>query len=251
MIIALLWAFNLEAATPQPKKQSKNPKPLAGLVLVLDPGHGGKDPGSHGVFKSQNVFEALYTFDQADRIRYFAEQRGAKVYMTITGDEVTSYRNWPASKIFENTKDGYFTLDDTQVVAGKSGLNKRVEFANGIARKNRGKKVVFLAIHFDSASKAATGAFVITPHNYKPAIADFMVGSLNGLAASVPLRTAGKGGEKNLQILRDGNSIRQKVLIELGNFQNEKDNWRIRDYQTRNKFAIRIVEGLQKYAVKK
>lgn len=38
-----------------PAKPKPVPKSLAGLVLILDPGHGGEDPGAHGVFRGENV----------------------------------------------------------------------------------------------------------------------------------------------------------------------------------------------------
>ena len=251
-MMALLGTIVAQAATPaKPKKSVVNPKPLAGLVLVLDAGHGGRDSGSSGVFEGQEVFEAPYTFDQADRIRYFAEQRGATVYMVVAGKAVKNYRNRPANEILEYTTDARFTLDGSRVVSGKIGLRKRVAFANQIDEANPGKKIVFLSIHFDSTKVKNSGAFVIVPHDYKPKIADLMVEALDGLAAKGPIRVAGENGEKWVHVLRDVNTIHEKVLIELGNFQNVRDNWRIRDYSTRNKFAIRIVDGLQKFCTAK
>ncbi len=230
-----------------PANSKSAPKPLAGLVLILDPGHGGEDPGAHGVFRGENVYEAPYTFDQAARVKYFAEARGAKVYTTVTCREIGGHRNWPAWRIFEMEKDCRFTLDGSRAKAGRSGLNKRVRFANQIAKKHQGQRVIFLSLHFDIAGEDSQGAFVIVPKEYRPMVIQCLVGSLNGLASSTPLRVAGRNGQKNIHVLRGQNAVREKILIELGNFRNEHDNYVIRNYETRNRFAIRIADALQRY----
>lgn len=167
--------------------------------------------------------------------------------MTVACKEVGGHQNWPAGQILEWRKNCRFTLDGSQVVAGKRGLNKRVQFANQIAKKHRGQKVVFLSLHFDIAGEDSQGAFVIVPKEYKPTIAQCMVNSLNGLASTTSLRPAGRNGQKNIHVLREQNAMREKILIELGNFRNERDNYVIRNYETRNRFAIRITDALQRY----
>lgn len=57
-------------------------KGLKGKVIVLDPGHGGKDPGSHG---DRNNEKDL-TLATAKKVKAKLEAVGAKVVMTRTGD---------------------------------------------------------------------------------------------------------------------------------------------------------------------
>ncbi|MBN2683772.1 MAG: N-acetylmuramoyl-L-alanine amidase [Pontiellaceae bacterium] len=52
-------------------------------VIVLDPGHGGKDPGTSGPSKVQ---EKTVVLDIAKRAQKLLESRGFKVYLTRTGD---------------------------------------------------------------------------------------------------------------------------------------------------------------------
>ncbi len=55
---------------------------LAGKVIVLDPGHGGKDPGAAG----DTTKEKDLTLSTAKKLKTKLEAAGATVYMTRTGD---------------------------------------------------------------------------------------------------------------------------------------------------------------------
>lgn len=56
--------------------------PLAGRIIVLDPGHGGKDPGA----VSSNAVEKKIVFNTASKLQKKLEAAGAIVKMTRTGD---------------------------------------------------------------------------------------------------------------------------------------------------------------------
>lgn len=66
------------------------PMPLAGKVIVLDPGHGGPDGGAVGRDKTN---EKVITLEVAEKVRDYLEQAGAVVYLTrevdtdLAGDE--------------------------------------------------------------------------------------------------------------------------------------------------------------------
>ncbi|HHV78205.1 MAG TPA: hypothetical protein GXX40_01085 [Firmicutes bacterium] len=58
-------------------------KPLAGITIVIDPGHGGVDPGAYGVYGTR---EADLSLAVALKLRELLTSGGAKVVMTRTGD---------------------------------------------------------------------------------------------------------------------------------------------------------------------
>lgn len=62
-----------------------NNKPLAlsSAVVMLDPGHGGKQPGAVGV---GGILEKNINLSIATKVRSILESKGIKVYMTRTGD---------------------------------------------------------------------------------------------------------------------------------------------------------------------
>lgn len=62
----------------------ENPeRPLEGLVICLDPGHGGKESGALG---PSGITEAEINFAITDKLRKILEGEGARVYMTRTKD---------------------------------------------------------------------------------------------------------------------------------------------------------------------
>ena len=81
-------------------------------IVVLDPGHGGEDPGTKSVVG--NHFEKDYTLDWARRLRPLLETQGWKVYLTRTNDVRLS-------------------------------LNDRVDFADRVGA------ILFISLHFNSA----------------------------------------------------------------------------------------------------
>ncbi|MCM1544318.1 MAG: N-acetylmuramoyl-L-alanine amidase [Ruminococcus sp.] len=74
------------------------PKSISGSVVVLDPGHGGKDPGALGY--SNWLEEADVNFSAAVMVKNELERRGATVYMTRYDD---SYVSLEERKAFART----------------------------------------------------------------------------------------------------------------------------------------------------
>ena len=58
------------------------------LTIVIDPGHGGRDPGAN----VGNILEKEINLDIAKRIKTYLENRGYKVHLTRTTD--TNLVNW-------------------------------------------------------------------------------------------------------------------------------------------------------------
>lgn len=96
-------------------------------TIVLDPGHGGKDPGKQNLGLGLN--EKTLTFDVVKRIKSDLEEAGYRVLVT-------------------RAKDNFVELDD------------RADFAN------RNKADLFVSIHFNAADdKSVTGVetYCLTP----------------------------------------------------------------------------------------
>ncbi len=232
-------------------QQKVAPKPLAGWVVILDPGHGGKDPGANGAFEGKEVYEAAYTYDVALRVKRMATAKGATVFMTIT-DGVRE-NNASAQEIFPFNHSARFALDKTAVVAGTTGLPKRLRYGNIINQKYPKSNVAWMSIHLDKLGTNTDihGVRIITPVkllNLRLAKAlEKSFGDAHRLRADDPVVASGDKdhGLRRLFVLTGLNQTRQKVLIELGNFNNQSDLWRIRAFNVRDAWATAIVRALE------
>lgn len=74
-IIALLISLGAKFDVP-------NTFPLVGKLIIIDPGHGGKDPGS--IYKEE--YEKEYNLDFAFYLKRSLENLGSTVIMTRAGD---------------------------------------------------------------------------------------------------------------------------------------------------------------------
>jgi len=62
---------------------SRSTGPLRGKTIVLDPGHGGQEPGALSPWGDK---EKNFTLPIASKVRYYLESQGANVIMTRYGD---------------------------------------------------------------------------------------------------------------------------------------------------------------------
>lgn len=139
---------------------------LAGVRVVIDAGHGGRDTGTlhHG------VWESTYVYDVASRLRrVLLETTRAEVVMmtreTGLGWEIPDRDRLPDRKTRVLLTDPPYTLKDPT-----AGVNLRWYLANAILRRPGpgGKpippeKTVFLSLHADSLHPSVRGAMAYVP----------------------------------------------------------------------------------------
>ncbi|UOQ47334.1 N-acetylmuramoyl-L-alanine amidase [Gracilibacillus caseinilyticus] len=86
-----------------PVVTTNSSKDLSGKIIVLDPGHGGRDVGAIGV---SGAYESHYTLRTALIIQELLEQYGAKVYLTREQDRYvplssrTTFANLKKADVF-------------------------------------------------------------------------------------------------------------------------------------------------------
>ena len=140
---------------------------LAGIVVILDPGHGGVDIGT----RQNGVWEDDVVYDVAVRLRQkLLERTGARVHITLRD---RSQKVQP--------HDGKFTrIDRDEIVLSHPphsptdsasravGVNLRAFIANSIYRDHHrngidDEQIVFLSIHADALHRSVRGAMVYVP----------------------------------------------------------------------------------------
>jgi len=140
---------------------------LRGVVVILDPGHGGMDPGT----MNHAVWEHDYVFDVASRLRRELESHtGAKVFLTLDdpGKESVPSRG---DALESNRKRSVLTTPPFLAEEGGEtavAVNLRWYLANSVFRRlvKSGvdpDKIVFLSLHADARHPSLRGAMVYVP----------------------------------------------------------------------------------------
>jgi N-acetylmuramoyl-L-alanine amidase len=140
---------------------------LSGVVVIVDPGHGGLDPGT----MNHSVWEHDYVFDVASRLkRELTTHTAAKVVLTL--DE-PSKESVPSSGDLLVVNHRRSVLTTPPFLAEDSGetsvaVNLRWYLANSIYRRfvKSGvspDRIVFLSLHADARHPSLRGAMVYVP----------------------------------------------------------------------------------------
>ena len=124
---------------------------LKGVVVVIDPGHGGVDPGA----KWQCLYEDEVVYDIASRLKEILETRSAaKVYMTVL-DESQQYVPVAVRNFTHDTDEFVQVTPRYHIADNVRSVELRYALANHIMRKELKagtpeEKMVFISIHVDS-----------------------------------------------------------------------------------------------------
>jgi len=157
-------AMERELAAHPPTKATRG---LEGVVVILDPGHGGMDPGT----MNHALWEHDYVFDVAIRLRRELEtETAAKVFLTLDspGKASTPSRG---DALEPNRKRAVLTTPPFLAEdSGESSIavNLRWYLANSLFRKlvksgTDPDKIVFLSLHADARHASLRGAMVYVP----------------------------------------------------------------------------------------
>ncbi|RJP14300.1 MAG: N-acetylmuramoyl-L-alanine amidase [Candidatus Abyssobacteria bacterium SURF_5] len=144
---------------------------LKGIIVILDPGHGGNDPGTIGRIGHNRVYEDEIVYDITCRVKHILETTTlAKVEMTLQ-DKSENY-GFKDVSYFQNDHDEYVLTNPVyRNHDAKVSANLRWYLANSIFRKvtKAGAdpdKVVFVSFHADSLHPDARGTMIYIPSTY-------------------------------------------------------------------------------------
>jgi N-acetylmuramoyl-L-alanine amidase len=142
-------------------------KSLQGVVVILDPGHGGRDLGT----MSHGIWEHDYVYDVACRLRQRLEtETSARVYMTLE-DQQTGCAPSVEDRLVANrqgtlrTSPPFLAREDGE---SEVAVNLRWYLANSILRESvrdgiDPDRVVFVSLHADARHPSLRGVMVYVP----------------------------------------------------------------------------------------
>ncbi len=229
--------------------QGQSKGSLYGWMVILDPGHGGTDPGSSRIHGGNLVTEDEYVYDVSLRVARMIRERGGLAFLTIK--DIVGERSNPANQIFPHARTERFSLDGTLVRAGATGLSKRVKFGNSKSRQYPKHRQAWISVHFDVVGRltSVNGIRIICVSDKTGLVKELESSFKNAgrLRDKNPVVRTGDPtyGIRELYVLRSHNKIKDRVLIELGNFRNDRDVWRIRSPVVREAYARAIIKALE------
>lgn len=197
-------------------KAEKMPKLLKGVIITIDPGHGGRDPGT----RYGKLLEKDLNLEISKSLKKQLEKAGATVYL-LREDDVDFSK-------------------DSDYLKKRSDLKRRINY---IESK---KSDIYLSVHLNWYSDYYYGGSeilysTINPLNYKLALN--LTESLTD--AGIKTREVKK---TNLFLYNHTNTV--GVLMECGFLSNADDRYLLQKSDYQEKFSIAISKGIINYIKK-
>lgn len=186
--------------------------PLSGKIIIIDPGHGGKDPGtSYG-----DVFEKDLNLNIAFYLREELAKYGASIIMTREGDYDLSSAN--------------------------SMWRKKSDFDNRIKLINNSNASLYLSIHLNYLNDAQYYGAQVFYNKDNIELARIVQKTLNNKLE----------GEREIKQIPTNTYMYNKlnidgILIECGFLSNYKERELLKTNAYQQKIASTIAEAISKY----
>ncbi len=249
-----LW-LRPRPAPPLPPRPIVAPeiRPLGGVTVVLDPGHGGQDPGT----TAGPLSEAALTYRLANELSAQLRAEGALVVYTVRSRQL-------APTLLESEADPERPTDATLALTGaplrlrhspaplwdRAALAKQVWTRQAARDPHAARDVFFLSLHFDQyRSEGVSGSLVCVDRRAStvPRLATALIREL-GQGAVRPDDFDGQTGLSghHLAVLNPArNPIPEKVLLEVATLSNPDDALLAADPVWRGDIARRITSAIE------
>ncbi|AAX17127.1 autolysin [Borrelia hermsii DAH] len=232
---------------------------LKNKLIIIDPGHGGLDPGAivkarDGLNNEIFVVEDEYVYDIALRLYVYLKEYGANVELTILSPDHLIRDSVSANNTFVNVKNEVYNdydLNKTDTVDSwingtQEGLKKRLAVVKKFVNKYKNvkaKDILYISLHSDNSVGA-------------PRCMGFYYQSEDGKGfdthskSVIEKMTEGfkrapyiKG--QNLYVLKH-NVVKTKLLVEVRNLAFDEEAWAIRASKLRDQDSRILADAILK-----
>lgn len=244
-----LWGAFAKTVNRMPKLSND----LAGWTFVLDPGHGGIDPGTIVKAKDSEgryfyIVEDEYVHDIALRTYVLLRLHGADVTLTLLSPNHLLRQSEPVTSTFVHDRNEVFNSaawnqpnkPSCWPKGGQKYLNARIDVAKRAFKNVPKNRQVFISFHADNvpAFGEVVSMFYFQNRRRTDTISrDFAKKLLPAMGAGA--RISGK----DLGVLRS-NPARYKLLVEMRNLAYQDHIWAIRYEELRQRDAEKVVQAL-------
>ncbi len=206
---AIIASWKLSELTANVSKEEKKAKKDQ-VVIVVDPGHGGEDPGKVGI---NDVLEKDLNLQIAKKVKKLLEEAGIKIVMTRTNDKVPD--------------------------AKKEDLNQRVQLINETKPK------LALCIHQNSYPDAKIKGAQVFYHTITPEAED--VASIVQEQLRTVDQTNTRQIKENDTYFMLKNTQVPTIIVECGFLTNPDEAAKLTQEDYQDKLAQAICEGVVKW----
>ena len=206
---AIIASWKLSELTANVSKEEKKAKKDQ-VVIVVDPGHGGEDPGKVGI---NDVLEKDLNLQIAKKVKKLLEEAGIKIVMTRTNDKVPD--------------------------AKKEDLNQRVQLINETKPK------LALCIHQNSYPDAKIKGAQVFYHTITPEAEDVASIVQEQLRTVDPTNTRQIKENDTYFMLK--NTQVPTIIVECGFLTNPDEAAKLTQEDYQDKLAQAICEGVVKW----
>ena len=206
---AIIASWKLSELTANVSKEEKKAKKDQ-VVIVVDPGHGGEDPGKVGI---NDVLEKDLNLQIAKKVKKLLEEAGIKIVMTRTNDKVPD--------------------------AKKEDLNQRVQLINDTKPK------LALCIHQNSYPDAKIKGAQVFYHTITPEAED--VASIVQEQLRTVDQTNTRQIKENDTYFMLKNTQVPTIIVECGFLTNPEEAAKLTQEDYQDQLAQAICEGVIKW----
>lgn len=242
-----------QAAADAPRPASLSHEPLSGVTVILDPGHGGEDPGT----TSGPLSEAALTYRTAVELAAALEAQGAKIVYTVRSrsldpslavTEPPPVR--PTDAVLAANGEALNLRHSPRPLWQRAGTAGKVWSEQSRRDPEAARNVFFLSLHFDQfTSPDIYGGLVCVDRRTKsvPTLARILAQQMvsGSLARHGDFRGVRDVAGRELGVLNPQyNPVPEKALLEVATLSNPQNAAEADDPVWRSEVVRRIVRAI-------